>query len=184
MKTFFGIDLSITSPSICAMNEDGSIRKVLFLASKKKELLVKHEKIDVVPYPEYENDIERFYKISQILLEFIREHKTDEYKLVLEGYSYGSISSRLFQIAENGGILKLQMMLNGIDFVSIAPSAIKKTFTGKGNSNKEAMSDHFYQKNFELDLYEIFGMKRKAASPISDMIDSIAMADHARMLGT
>ena len=93
-------------------------------------------------------------------------------KLAIEGYAFGA-KGQVFNIGENTGILKLKLaekVANDINV--IAPSAIKKFATGKGNANKVLMCEAFIEdtgddlaKLFEFDPYT-------GQSPVSDIIDS------------
>jgi len=58
---------------------------------------------------------------------------------VLEGYSFGSQGRAVFQIGELGGVVRFWLWGHRIPTVEVAPSALKKFATGKGNSPKDAM---------------------------------------------
>lgn len=177
---FFGIDLSITSPSICAIDENGNLQKVLFLTSKKKHFAIEHKNIEVKEYPLYEDEQDRFDKITDILINFIKKYGNGlRDKVVLEGYSYHSQSSRTYQIAENAGLLKHKMKKEKIDFEVVPPTTIKKFWTTKGNADKDKMMESYIEKKLPIDFFTLFGIS-KNVSPVSDMVDSIAMAYYCR----
>ena len=71
---------------------------------------------------EYKNPIERFANLSTWALSII--NKLTDPKIFIEGYSYGSKGQAIFQIAENGGILKYR--LSQYDYRILVPSVIKK----------------------------------------------------------
>ena len=57
----------------------------------------------------------------------------------LEGYSIGS-QNRPFDLGEVGGVIRLCLTLNHVQYLVVAPKALKKFVTGKGDSaDKEAM---------------------------------------------
>ena len=66
-------------------------------------------------------------------------------------------------------------MKAGLDFEIIAPSAIKKFATGKGNSNKMIMLEFFFQQNdhgISLQDIEADVSGGKIPKPLDDIIDS------------
>jgi Holliday junction resolvasome RuvABC endonuclease subunit len=65
--------------------------------------------------------------------------RTQASLVVLEGYSFGSRGNATFQIAELGGIVRNDLWRAGAPFVDVAPAALKKYATGKGNCGKDAM---------------------------------------------
>ena len=183
-KLYIGVDPSITSPGVSCVDEDGNIVWMKFFASKPKWEGYVDKLIYGVTYPIYSNDTERFHKIGSIILEMILTEikKGHDVKVCLEGYSYGSTASRLFQIAENGGHFKFLCWQNNIDITVSPPTVIKKFATGKGNANKELMYSSFVEK-YGIQLHTIFGLKtNKAISPISDIADAVFMADYIRCL--
>lgn len=94
-------------------------------------------------------------------------------KVVLEGYSMGSSSGLVFNIAENTGLLKYKMWKAGIQVETPSPGQIKKHFTGKGNANKEAMGDRFFEL-FGFWFSDLWTMKHYS-SPENDLVDACAM---------
>ena len=87
----------------------------------------------------FAEESERYDSISSWALEKIQAVD----RVALEGYSFGSQSNRLFQIAENAAILKYKCYQNSLPLDIVPPSQIKKFATGKGNANKEAMYESF-----------------------------------------
>lgn len=59
--------------------------------------------------------------------------------VIVEGYSYGSRGSAVYNIAELGGVVRLALWRAGITYVEVAPGALKKFTTGKGNASKDEM---------------------------------------------
>lgn len=56
--------------------------------------------------------------------------------VVIEGYSFGSRGRTLYQIGELGGVIRLALHEQGIPFVEVPPSTLKKYATGHGNAGK------------------------------------------------
>ena len=91
--------------------------------------------------------------------------------VALEGYAY-SASGRVFQIAENTGILKYKLYLLSIPVTVIPPTEIKKFATGKGNADKNAMYAAFSHET-GVNLKSVLTPKRAdSVSPVSDIVDS------------
>jgi len=89
----------------------------------------------------------------------------------LEGYAY-SAQGRVFNIAENTGILKYKLWQSRIPVEVIPPSAVKKLATGKGNSDKAAMYVQFTQ-DTDIPLMDIISPeKTKVSNPVSDIVDA------------
>lgn len=184
-KSFIGVDLSLTSPGVACLNEDGSIKWLRFFAHKPKHEGQIHELIYGETYPIYSCESERYDKIGNTILGMIADEidQGNDVKVALEGYSFGSTGSRLFQIAENGGHFKYLCWRSGVEVQVVAPTTVKKLATGKGNCQKELVYQAFVDK-YQLNLHDIFGLKTaKAVSPISDIADATFMAEWARQQG-
>ena len=172
---YFGIDYSMTSPAVCAMDDDGNLKGMMCFAQRKRELKIQSDLLEILEYPSvWENNIERFDMISDTVLEFIRKHSegTGEDMVFLEGYAYGATGSRVFQVAENCGILKLKIVKAGYPLYMIPPAQAKKHATGRGTANKLAMYDAFRKLYPEIDLVGIF-KTGKSDNPVSDLTDSV-----------
>lgn len=82
--------------------------------------------------------------------------------IVIEGYAYAR-GQGAHQIGELGGVLRLQMHLNALRYVEVAPSKLKKFVTGKGNAKKEIVM---------VELYKRFGVE----VPTTDEADAAGLA--------
>lgn len=58
---------------------------------------------------------------------------------IIEGYSFGSKTSRAHSIGELGGVVKVGLWTRRRPFVSAPPAVRAKTATGKGNAGKAAV---------------------------------------------
>ncbi len=78
-------------------------------------------------------------------LEAIREQLVNRIEIeridlaVIEGYSMGSSLAHSHELGELGGIIRWTLWGNGIPFVEVPPSSLKKYLTGKGNADKDLM---------------------------------------------
>jgi hypothetical protein len=181
MLYFVGIDYSITSPSVSILDSDSNVTTSHFLSSKKKLIgnhstnnplfqLVGHE------YPDWQNDEQRHLLLSDWALSLLPD---DSVQIWIEGYSFGSTGSRLFQIAENTGCLKQNLHSHNYAFNTVPPTSIKKFATDKGNANKALMISTFKEKT-GINIPLIIGLKDgHEGSPVSDIVDSYFIAQYA-----
>lgn len=166
-----GLDYSMTSPAICFYDDtDGEMKfqncRTYYLTQVRKyDTIVKNM---VGKYFEYTHDLDRYDKISTFFIERILERNID--RVYVEGYSMGS-KGRVFNIAENTGILKYRLWKYGVQCESVAPTVIKKFATGKGNADKEKMQTAFAEQN-GIDIKFELGMTAKQWNPSSDIIDA------------
>jgi len=159
-----GLDWSMTSPGL-AYTQDGIIH--LFGLSKKKKDIGTHKISDtislvVAPYPEFNNNSERFDKVSSVLVDIIST--LNQPSVNLEGYAMGSRGSMAFTIGESTGFLKYKLYSSKVNVHIVSPMTLKKYATGKGNANKDAMMDAFKAKHALETLPNV--------SCITDVIDA------------
>lgn len=172
MVMVMGIDYSMTSPAITVGSSTNFDKCKSFFYTDKKKLEGKFgDNVYGMMKQPYESEIERYNLISEWTMSIIKKFNVQE--VCLEGYAMGASGSRIFNIAENTGLLKYKLWYNGISFQTPSPSTVKKLFSGKGNSNKQAMYDSFLERT-KVDLSEIMGTKSDK-NPISDVVDSYAM---------
>ena len=181
MKTV-GIDYSMTSPSICVhYGEDWSIRNCQFyFLTDRPKLEGKTNQFNGTLHPIHSCEEQRYDNISNWAMSIIQP--VDANRIVLEGYSFGS-TGRVFHIAENIGLLKHKMWEAESKFDVIAPTAIKKFATVKGNANKEKMQESFIAET-NIDVKLVLSQSEKQWSPSGDIIDSYYMCKYAHHLAT
>lgn len=168
-----GIDYSMTSPAVCVYT--GNKKKWnarncsfhFFYFSKKHT--TNHPNLIPSRYPEYSSPICRFENLARWTNDVVYGCES----VMVEGYSFGS-SGRVFDIAENCGILKHKLWYNDVPYVIAEPTVIKKYATGKGNADKQKMFDSYKKEKFSIDLHEELNIKTtsKIGGPISDVVDS------------
>lgn len=165
-----GVDLSLTSPAVCIFKgERFSIEdcSFYFLTDKKKNE-ISTPMIHGHLFENYLTEQERYDNISRWIMHLVQKH--DIHHVFIEDYSFGS-TGRVFNIAENCGLLKYKLWHSKIPFTTIPPTVIKKNATGKGNANKEKLQEQFYA-DTGIDVKKILNMTDKQWNPSSDIIDS------------
>mgnify|MGYP003644110633 FL=1 len=168
-----GIDYSMTSPAICThIGKRWNFKNCEFyyLTSIKKlaKKFGKHGEFHGQLQPKkHKNDEERFEMISHWAIQ--RCFKFDF--VALEGYAFNA-TGRVFQVAENTGLLKHKLWESDTPFDVYSPSVIKKFATGKGNATKEDMYDAWL-KETGVDIKEMMIPNReKVGNPVTDIVDS------------
>jgi Holliday junction resolvasome RuvABC endonuclease subunit len=181
-KTWFGMDISLTSPAICKFEGDKTY--FYFFPQRKKHLDFDYQKNNVYIkaltfYEEILSPAERYDTLSNELMKLFDGYSSNDVGIAIEGFSFasgGNASAKLFQY---GGILRHKLFLSGFkDIVEIPPTTAKSYFTGFGHASKEQMLINF-RNNKQLDLYEIFDLKEtktgKIPHPIEDIVDAYAI---------
>jgi len=180
-KTYLAaIDYSMSCPAIC-IHENKEITDfndcfVFFYTDIIKYQKVFNKNIIGMKTHKYKDQQERFDNLSEWALTILKKFNVK--KVYIEGYSFGS-KGQVFQIGENTGILKNKLYKNKINFETIAPTQVKLSFSGKGNSKKDLMLETFKEK-FNIDLLEILNYEKKTIdSPIGDIVDCVAIFNDA-----
>lgn len=166
---YIGIDYSLTSPCVCVFEgETFSYESCSFhfLTSVGKYEGKFGDNVVGHPYPDYSCDEQRYFNITNWVLNLI---KADD-KVLIEGYSMAS-TGRVFNIAENAGLLKHYLWLNKHPYDVVPPTVIKKFATGKGNANKEKIQESFVNET-GVNIKDLLHMTEKQWNPSSDIVDS------------
>jgi Holliday junction resolvasome RuvABC endonuclease subunit len=171
---YAGIDYSMTSPGITVGSTSDFHKCKTFFYTNKKKFEGKFGKnvYGVMAHP-YTTQMERFDNLTEWTISILKKFKVTE--VCLEGYAYAG-SGVVFNIAENTGIMKHSLWKSDIIIHTVAPTQVKKFFSGKGNANKEAMHDAFVEKT-GISLAALLDAKAKD-SPVSDAVDSYAMLQY------
>ena len=174
MTWIAGIDYSLTSPAVCiAEVRENKIKfedcRFHYIKQTKTQ-----ESIGVFTgydYPKYSDETERHQNLAEWAIECIRWYHGRVKCVYLEDYAFAA-TGRVFNIAENTGILKHYLKKNKFNFETIPPTVIKKHATGKGNANKELMYETFLSES-HVDLQSQLSPKStKISNPVSDIVDS------------
>lgn len=170
-----GIDYSITSPAICLFDEKREFSfancSFYFLTNTKKYATKIAPNINGEGFEEYAYDTERFDTIS----EWATNLCIGAADVAIEGYAYGA-HGKIFNLAENCGILKYKLHKLAVPVTVVEPSRVKKLATGKGNADKQAMYEAFKVET-GIDLVQIFEQK-SLNNPVTDIIDSYYILKH------
>lgn len=169
---YAGVDYSLTSPAIAIYDKESSGQFSFehcrfYYLTDTTSLMGSWKNVTGDMYPVWSSDEHRYDQISQWALTRIAGAD----RISIEGYSMGS-RGRVFNLAENCGLLKWQLYKQQKDFILIPPTVVKKFATGKGNANKQAMYEAFV-KETGVPLHEILTPKRKdVSSPVTDIVDA------------
>lgn len=173
--TIAGIDYSLTSPAITIHDGDEwDVKncKFYYLVHREKNVVTRGQFYGDM-YKEYTSDTHRYDNLANWSAKILEDNKVE--KVYIEGYAFGAVG-RVFQIAENTGLLKYNMWKRGIKFEVFPPSMIKKHATGKGNSPKDVLYESFL-KETRVDIREKLDIiKHNVWNPLSDIVDSYYIA--------
>lgn len=145
-----GIDPSLSSTGICTMDENGNILSTLAINSDFTGAKRLH-------------DIKR-----QIIPEVLYSKSEEEEKVIafIEGYSFGSKNGGE-ALGELGGTIRLMLYEQGIEFIDVPPTTLKKYVLGIGKGDKVAMA---------IGVIKTWGVD----FPTTDQTDAFALAMFGR----
>ena len=129
---YTGIDLSLSNTGLIIIDEEGNI-----VLEKSIKTPPTKEKTTV-------NTIKRVQGINDTIMNYLLRQNVR--KVAIEGFSYGSKGSALFQIAYLGYRLRESLLANDIDFIEPTPGQLKQFATGKGNTKKSEIMLQVYKK--------------------------------------
>jgi len=167
---FVGIDYSLTCPCVCISKDLTFSNSYFYYLTDKKSVMGKFNNILGDPHDEYLTDEQRYENNASWVLSILSSYEKQNIRIMIEGYSFGS-KGRVFNLAENCGLLKYLLYKNNYSFFNVAPTVVKKFATGKGNANKEAMYQAFV-KDTQIELNDILLPNRKLGSPVTDIVDA------------
>lgn len=172
-----GIDYSLNSPAIAVYDTNKEFifsNILLFNICKIKKYSGIFGNMNIVMPNIYTCDEERYLNNAKWSLDILTKYKVE--KVVVEGYSMGSNSGLIIQIAENGSVLKQGLYLADIKYDNPSPKSVKKSFSGSGNAKKDEMVNQFVSR-FGINISDIINQSNPYASPTNDLVDAIAMLD-------
>ena len=179
MKTVVGIDYSLTSPCVCVSNNNSFSDSYFYFLTDRKFLTGQVLNILGDLHDNYLTDQQRYENIASWVLNILSNLDKSNTDIIIEDYSFGS-KGKVFNLAENCGLLKYLLYKEGYNFFTVAPSAVKKYATGKGNAGKQQMYDAFYELS-QIDLIWLYApTTHKLGSPVTDIIDSFYLAKYYR----
>lgn len=126
---FVGIDLS-TKTGLVILDRFGEVITAKEITSKIK------------------TDPERMIDLTEQII----DHLQDDDVIAIEGFSYGSRGRGVSFQFGYGYAVRIALYMEGIPFLIVTPSQVKKYATGKGNSSKDNMILPIFKKwGFEHD---------------------------------
>lgn len=183
VKNWVGIDYSMTSPAIAVYQGEPSEfhwEKVRFHFHTPTDTLAREWKragkvwcSGSMPITKPNGYMERFDGLSDWVMGVVQDrHKLlpHETIITLEDYALGA-RGRVFEIAENTGIMKHNLYINKFQVRLVAPTTLKKYATGKGNSDKIAMNAQ-WEKDTGACLQYLITPTRKLGNPVTDLVDA------------
>jgi len=111
-------------------------------------------------------------------------HSPEDTLVIIEGYAYGtgsssSSGSKLFGL---GALVRQSLWEKGVHWEVVAPTAVKKQFSGTGRADKLQMYCSFREKLPWACFLHLFGTRfdvvtevGRVPSPVDDIVDSIAL---------
>lgn len=172
---FAGIDYSLTCPCVAIYTGEAdkfsfdACRFFYLIDSKKYAVDSRGGKIQGDMMPLWKTDEERYDGISNWAMRILIDNDIES--VMVEGYSMGS-KGRVFNLAENCGILKWRIWKSGVALDTVPPTTVKKFASGKGNADKEKMYEAFCNET-GIDLKtEMCSDKAKISSPVGDVVDA------------
>lgn len=173
---FVGIDYSLTSPCVCVSKNKVFADSYFHFLTDNKRLVGKVGNIFGDEHDEYLCDQQRYENIAAWVLNIINPIREQDHYILIEDYSFGS-KGRVFNLAENCGLLKYMLYKEQFKFFTVPPTVVKKYATGKGNADKQKMYDAFHTMT-DIDLIPIFSNTNKLASPVTDIVDAFYLTHY------
>jgi crossover junction endodeoxyribonuclease RuvC len=123
---YVGIDPS-TKTGIVLLDDVGEVVHSSELTSKIKE------------------DPKRFMDLTEKIINHL-PGSSDRFCICIEGFSYGSKGAGVSTQYGIGWLIRAELIRNGYTYHEVAPGALKKFATGKGNTKKDEMVLPIYKK--------------------------------------
>jgi len=190
-----GIDLSLTSPGLVVRTSDDNLF-AYFYPNRKKDidrniLISTSDNTTIFHLQAFSTDLrrvpsllERYHIIATDLVNTICKHSMHHTATLIrmEGYAFDAKSSSVSKLHELGGIVKYQLYLQKFTVEEIAPTKLKKWFTGHGRATKEDMYMHAIKGCFP-ELINTFEMQacKGIPNPVQDIVDAYALVESLRL---
>lgn len=169
-----GIDYSLCGPAICLYKQTDPKRfcysdcSFFFLTDNKRQSEIRTTNIFGERLTDWESSEQRYETIADWALDIVMGCS----QVAVEGYAYAATSNRVFQVAENTGLLKYKLYQLGIPVTVIPPTEVKKHATGKGNADKNAMYTAWINETGVSLKSMLTPNKSDSVSPVSDIVDA------------
>lgn len=177
-----GIDFSLSSPSVCIAATDDIRNSRVFCYQQSKKMSPLNDFIYMMAYPTYSSKEERFFKIADNIMNFIKDFGSSETEVFIEGYAFGA-NGKIFDIAEATSVLKQRLFAENYKINVVEPSVLKKFATGKGSANKFSMLEYFKMKHPGFEIETSFDGIRQITdkmipAPITDIVDAYWLSQY------
>lgn len=116
MVRYVGIDPSLSGTGLVILDENANVIEALSLKAGKEE------------------DPLRFMKLTEKIMKYI-DTATD--KVVIEGFSFGSRGAGVSKMYGIGWCIRVYLEMNSVQWGEVAPTALKKFASNRGNAKKE-----------------------------------------------
>lgn len=173
---FIGIDYSLTCPCVCVARDKQFKNSFFHFLTDSERLEGKAYNILGDAHTDYMCDQQRYENIASWVINIVAPFRDEEHYILIEDYSFGS-KGRVFNLAENCGLLKYLLYKGKYKFFTVPPSVIKKYATGKGNADKQKMYDAFYALT-EIDLIHVYSKSGRLSSPVTDIVDAFYLTHY------
>ncbi len=176
MKSSIGIDYSMSCPAACQYQTESQL---FYYAHAEKDAIFANVTRNDVPQ---KATVERAGIMAWELTEWLLDLHAET--VYIEDYAFAA-TGRVFHIGEHCGILKYVLQQNGIKVEVVPPTVIKKFATGKGNADKEKMTQAFLvdypaARNWVQSFFPRYkDGALLAKSPLADLADSYWLAKYA-----
>ena len=171
-----GIDYSMTCPCVVIYDDSVELKfdncKFYYQTDTLKYAEKFRHNIFGNLFSGYSSDEERYYQNAMWVMKIIEMYGAEF--VMIEDYSFAS-RGKVFNLAENCGLMKHNLWMRKIPFDTVPPTTAKKFFSGKGNSDKEKMYESFVTQT-GIDLKgEMSPNSMRIGSPVGDIVDAYAM---------
>ena len=173
-----GIDFSLNGPSVCLFDNTKEFNWSnvdVYYISKTQKYIINNDTLHGDLLQEQPDNFHRWEYLKAWCYDKIQDCDF----VLIEGYSYSSKGSSIFQIAEASGITKQNIWTHNIQIETVPPKTIKKYYTDNGNAGKPLMYQFFKVKT-GVNLIKMLDYKKaKIDSPIGDIVDSFSILSYA-----
>jgi Holliday junction resolvasome RuvABC endonuclease subunit len=200
--TVFGIDMSLLNPGLAEINPTTRTVTLYYFRNRKCEkngsCVVSDERSCFAEWTMecicLENmtvlEQSRFGSLPQCnrymekvtkILALIGNNFEKDKHVGIEHYSFNSrMSGPFITLIELGGVLRSGLSTQFHNVTEIAPTAVKKMFSGNGRATKDIMYEAYKNDYYLPDIGKLIGLGGKTyvhtPHPVEDMVDALAVA--------
>lgn len=131
-ETIIGIDQSLAGTALCCFQPSDPENYFITTFKTKKD--------------QFPNILRRLIYISNNIMKYVTKFNKKKIKIFIEGFSYGSRGSSLFEIAGIGYILRKEIIDAGFSYYDVPPTTLKMFTCLNGAAKKDMMLLSCYKK--------------------------------------